>query len=96
MQCSSLQDLVLGDDTLLDHVTFVDPQQHATPTLSSLQQAVVLGQWYIGDWCSLSLREYITAMFSFSVRLQKTNPVHRLTTEEAHTYVNVIDYCKEK
>ena len=41
----SPQDLRLGDDTLLDQVTFTDPQ--TAPHLSSLQQAAVLGQWSV-------------------------------------------------
>lgn len=38
------QDLLLRDDTLLDHIKFTD--QPAVPVITSLQQAAILGEWY--------------------------------------------------
>ena len=35
----------LQDDTLLDSVVYSDPETTPTPRLTSLEQAVVLGQW---------------------------------------------------
>ena len=39
------KDLQLQDDTLLEHVAYSELQATPTPRLTTLEQAVILGQW---------------------------------------------------
>lgn len=42
-KCLLPQDLLLGDDTLLEQIKY--NEQPPVPVLTSLQQAVILGKW---------------------------------------------------
>ena len=39
------KNVLLQDDTLLERVVYSDPKTTPPPRLTSLEQAVVLGQW---------------------------------------------------
>ncbi len=81
-----IQDVSLDDDTLLGHIKFADNQQaNITSSLSSIQQAVVLNEWFV-----ISLGELLNYQYSIdSIHHKWTNPVHRLTTEQMEAYLDV-------
>lgn len=79
------QNLLMRDDTLLEHVEFAEPQ--LADNLTPLQQAVLIGHWWAQGYLVVTFTFII--LCSCSMYMQRCSPAHRLNLEECEAYINV-------